>query len=302
MKIHPKYIPALLLLCWTAIAQAQQPFLIAQVDRGIVAQTSVRPGWIPVRLVFGYQDQSYTARLQVNSEEFNRYTQQMARRQRPNNLIARLRLAQNGTKNIGALVVALKRAAPNQSAETLATFALAFVQSLPYKLDALTTPYDEAWRAPLQTLVDREIDCEDSAILYSSLLSGLGFNNALVIVPGHMLGAVEGPFTGAFLQHEGKKYYLAETTGLGWPIGKPADEYKGSTALILPMSAIGQTSATPSTQQVAGPSPVEPSSSGGLLLLLLFLSASLLFAWYWMNNHSVRQTDGYDDEDDFYKD
>jgi len=288
------------------MAQAQQPFLIAQVDRGIVAQTSVRPGWLPVRLVFGYQGESYTARLQVNSEEFNRYTQQMAHRQRPGNLITRLQLAQNGTKEIAPLVVALKRAAPNQSAETLATFALAFVQSLPYKLDALTTPYDEAWRAPLQTLVDREIDCEDSSILYSSLLSGLGLNNALVIVPGHMLTAVEGPFSGAFLHHEGKKYYLAETTGLGWPIGKPPDEYKGSTALILPVSAIGQSSATPSTQPLPqdGPSPVGPnaSSSGGLLLFLLFLGASLLFVWYWINNHAVRQRDSYDDEDDFYKD
>lgn len=299
----------LLLLCWTGVAQSSGQSLIAQVDRGIVPQTSVRPGWLPVRILFEYQGDIYTARLQVNSEEFNRYTQQMARRERPSDLIARLLLAQEGVKEIAPLVAALRRVAPNQRPENMATFALAFVQSLPYKLDALTTPYDEAWRAPLQTLVDLEIDCEDSSILYSSLLLGLGINNALVIVPGHMLTAVEGPFSGASLSHEGKKYYLAETTGLGWPIGKPPD-YKTSKVLMLPVSAISQ---PPSTHQLAEDetapqsSNLRPnsSSSGGLSLLLLvfvIIGASLFFGWYW--SQAAPHGNSYDDdlEDDPYDD
>jgi hypothetical protein len=85
--------------------------------------------------------------------------------------------------------------------------------------------------------VDREIDCEDSSILYSSILSGLGIQNALILIPNHMFTAVTGNFSGAFLPYQGKKYYIAETTGLGWKIGEAPNNYKNTQAQILPISA-----------------------------------------------------------------
>jgi hypothetical protein len=302
----------LLLFCWIGVAQSSGQFLIAQVDRGIVPQTSVRSGWLPVRLVFEYHGSNYTVRLQVKSKEFNRYTQEMARSPRPSNLVARLKLAQKGAKDIAPLTAALKRAAPNRSKEKLAAFALSFVQSLPYKNDALTTPYDEAWRAPLQTLVDREIDCEDSSILYSSLLLGFGINNALVIVPGHMLAAVSGNFSGDYLRHQGKKYYFAETTDTGWIIGKSPKNY--SSAKILPVSAMSQSSPSPSVHSLNNggeSSTVEPkpSSSNGLPIFLfsfLIIGTGLFMVWKWWDEQKpVHDPDSsWDDDfdDDPYKD
>jgi hypothetical protein len=301
----------LLSFCWIGTVQGTEPFLIAQVDRGIVPQTFVLSGWLPVRLAFEYQGSSYTVRLQIKSEKFNRYTQQMARRPRPNNLVARSQLVEKGAKEIAPLTAAMKRAAPDQQPKTLASFALAFVQSLPYKFDALTTPFDDAWRAPLQTLIDREIDCEDSSILYSSLLSGLGINNALIIVPNHMLVGVEGQFSGAFLRHDRKKYYLAETTGTGWPIGNAPEQYENATALLLPVQLQYSTPSThilPSDNGTSPPSGQSPSSNKIHLLLLMFfiIGTSLFLVWVWLKDHKPlsRPTHWHSDDfdDDPYKD
>ncbi|HAI69671.1 MAG TPA: hypothetical protein DCM38_09590 [Gammaproteobacteria bacterium] len=303
------------LLLWCHTAQGNPLALIAEVDRGIVPQTAVRGGWLPIRLVFAYQGLNYTVRLQVNSEVFNRYSQEMARRPRPDDLLSRLQLAEQGTSDLASLISSLKLAAPNQGPETLAAFALTFVQSLPYKLDALTTPFDDAWRTPLQTLVDQEIDCEDSSILYSSLLSGLGINNGLILVPGHILTGVEGPFSGDFLGHAGQKYYLAETTGLGWMIGKSPPEYQDAMAQFLPISAIKQPFITPAIQPLSAneplPSSVKSPSSGpmpiGLLLIVGLILIGIL-AWIGLNDHhwlsqpSAQHRDKEILEEDPYKD
>jgi len=303
-------ISIILSFCWIETAQSNGQFLIAQVDKGIVPQTSVRSGWLPVRLAFEYQGSSYTVRLQIKSEEFNRYTQQMTRIPRPNNLVARSQLAEKGAKDLAKLTIALKQAAPNQQPETLASFTLAFVQSLPYKIDALTTPFDEAWRAPLQTLVDREIDCEDSSILYSSLLSGLGINNALIIFPSHMLVGVEGTFSGAFLRQDRKKYYFAETTGTGWAIGKTPDNYKNVTAQLLPIQSVTVSNHTLPSGNASSSAqlPHSPSDNKNHILLLVFfiLSASLLLIWAWLKDKPLgspaRRRNRDDFDDDPYKD
>lgn len=54
-----------------------------------------------------------------------------------------------------------------------ASFVLAFVQSLRYTPDILTG-YDEYPRFPVETLVDDGGDCEDTAILYATLIRIIG--------------------------------------------------------------------------------------------------------------------------------
>lgn len=306
--MYYKLFSIIILLCLSSTIQSSEQFLIAQVNQGIVSQTTVRPGWLPVRIVFEFQSNSYTARMQINSKEYNRYSKQMASKPRPTNLDTRLKLAQKGSKIIAPLIVSLRAASPNQDAETLAKFALAFVQSLPYKFDVLTTPYDDAWRAPLQTLVDREIDCEDSSILYSSILSGLGIQNALVLVPSHMFTAVTGNFSGIFLPYKGKKYYVAETTGLGWKIGEAPNNYKNIQAQILPISALKQSSAQASSHQFINQDnslSKTTDSSKTLIFIILFMiiATSLFLGWKWLNeNKSLSNTDDDKWDDDFYDD
>lgn len=124
------------------------------------------------------------------------------------------------------------------SSDQTLSLALAFVQSLPYTSDRVTTGFDEYSRYPLETLVDGGGDCEDSAILYASLVQAMGYGAVLINPPGHVaVGVAVGPeVSGASYQYNGTRYVYAETTGDGWTIGEIPDEFVGVTANILDLT------------------------------------------------------------------
>lgn len=100
-------------------------------------------------------------------------------------------------------------------------FVLSFVQSLPYTEDDVTTGGNEYPRYPLETLYEDGGDCEDTSILFSSILRQMNYDNCLVVLPGHMMTAVWGHdgYQGSYFTKNDKKYYFCETTGDGWKMG-----------------------------------------------------------------------------------
>ena len=116
-------------------------------------------------------------------------------------------------------------------------FAAAFVQSLPYTVDSVTTPYDEYPRYPLETLKDNGGDCEDTSILLASIVDKMGYGTVLIRFPTHIGVGVKGGenIPGDYWEYEGNKYYYIETTGENWGIGKLPEEYKNTPAFIHPM-------------------------------------------------------------------
>ena len=61
-------------------------------------------------------------------------------------------------------------------------FVLSFVQNLPYTSDLVTTGYDNYPRYPVETVVDKGGDCEDSSILFASIVRELGYSVALILL------------------------------------------------------------------------------------------------------------------------
>jgi len=114
-------------------------------------------------------------------------------------------------------------------------FAAAFVQSLPYTVDSVTTGYDEYPRYPIETLVDGGGDCEDTSILLASLIDKLGYGGVLIELPNHLGVGVKGGdnIYGSYWLYEGNKYYYIETTGENWEIGDLPPEYEGNSASIF---------------------------------------------------------------------
>ena len=114
------------------------------------------------------------------------------------------------------------------------SFAVSFVQSLPYTSDSVTTPYDEYPRYPLETLVENGGDCEDTSILMAAILHEMDYGVVLLSPPGHMAVGVLGGegIDGTYLEHNGGKYYYLETTGQGWAIGELPPEYEGKDASV----------------------------------------------------------------------
>lgn len=114
---------------------------------------------------------------------------------------------------------------------------IAFVQSLPYTSDSVTTGYDEYPRYPIETLVDNGGDCEDTALLTAGLLREMGYGVVLLALPGHMAVGVKGGqgISGTYYMNNDVKYYYLETTGSGWKIGMIPDAHKNSKARIIPL-------------------------------------------------------------------
>lgn len=112
---------------------------------------------------------------------------------------------------------------------------IAFVQSLPYATDDVSTPFDEYPRYPLETLVDGGGDCEDTSILASTLLDAMDYGVVLVNLPEHVAVGVAAEAYGTYWVHEGTKYFYVETTGEGWGLGQLPEEFEGEPAYIYPI-------------------------------------------------------------------
>ena len=116
-------------------------------------------------------------------------------------------------------------------------FAASFVQSLPYTADSITTPYDEYPRYPIETIVDKGGDCEDTSILLASIIDKMGYGVVLIELTDHCAVGLKGGenIYGTYWEYEGSKYYYIETTAEGWGIGQLPEEYENSSAAIYPM-------------------------------------------------------------------
>jgi len=143
---------------------------------------------------------------------------------------------------IDLLVEKIKKAAQQEGYTEFQNveFAAAFVQSLPYTADSVTTPFDEYPRYPIETLVDNGGDCEDTSILLASIIDKLGYGTVLIMLPNHVGVGVKGGenIYGSYYEYKGNKYYYIETTGEGWKIGKLPDAYKGTKATIRPLVSV----------------------------------------------------------------
>jgi PKD repeat protein len=111
-------------------------------------------------------------------------------------------------------------------------FALQFVEAaIPYRFDTNDWAMDEWPRYPVETLVEGMGDCEDTAILFSSIVRPYVQDVHLIILPGHCAAAVpvdwayieQANFSIGYYQYNGLYYVMVETTGDppdGWRIGE----------------------------------------------------------------------------------
>lgn len=100
-------------------------------------------------------------------------------------------------------------------------------------------------RYPLETLVERNGDCEDFCILAAALMKSIGIDVALIYLPkgdnknAHMALGICGNYSGTYYEFKEKRYYFSEATGpewlkgpSPWRIGQMPDKYKKIKANI----------------------------------------------------------------------
>jgi hypothetical protein len=168
------------------------------------------------------------------------------------------------------------------------SFVLAFVQSLPYTSDSVTSGYDEYPRFPLETLVDNGGDCEDTSILFASLTLIMGYGTVYINPPDHYaVGVLGDNLAGAYYTNNDKTYYYCETTGDGWKIGEIPNQYKNTEAYIYEINENQQY--IPETHSLS-PSP-SPSSSPEipefpLILILVLVITGTFTVLIFRKNHN----------------
>lgn len=119
------------------------------------------------------------------------------------------------------------------SARDVVDHVMVFVQTLTYAADEVGTGFDEYPKYPVETLVDRGGDCEDTSVLLASLLEALGYDTVLLALydANHMaLGVASGDFSGYGYEFDGQRYYYVETTAPGWRVGEVPPEIEGVPA------------------------------------------------------------------------
>ncbi len=129
-------------------------------------------------------------------------------------------------------------------------FTAAFVQSFVYDTDINTASCREYVRFPMETLVEKRGDCEDTAILLASLLHSLDVRVAFFYFPKTALGIPHvglgvGGLNDAYGTHwelYGDRYYYIETTETGLKIGAIPSEWTrvDPEIIAVPTTAIGQ--------------------------------------------------------------
>ena len=115
-------------------------------------------------------------------------------------------------------------------------FVLAFVQSIPYKTDNESTPYQDYPRFPVETLVDDVGDCKSHSILFATLMLILGDGAVFVNPPDHLAVGVLGiNLQGTYVACNDQTYYYCETTGPGFTIGELPQQFTGQTVNVYPI-------------------------------------------------------------------
>ena len=203
------------------------------------------PGTIERGYSWKFENQNYTALIAIDTKWYNKIRSYKREGQ---DLWSSFYLyiplmVREGTNALQDLVRGFNQVMPSKwSVDRKVNFVLAFVHALPYTED-ITTGYNDYHKYATETLAEGGGDCEDTSILFASILSGLDFEVALISLPRHLAIGVKGNFRGAFLPYGNNKYYYCETTGAAdWRLGVLPPDYKGKIYQIMPIA----------------PTPVEP--------------------------------------------
>ncbi len=103
-------------------------------------------------------------------------------------------------------------------------FVLSFVQQvIRYEAEKEKCP-----KYPVEALVNGTGDCEDFLILGASILKVIGYDVALLFMPGHCTLGVPGVagILSTWVEHDGRRYYYCEMRARGWAIGKLPGKYE----------------------------------------------------------------------------
>ena len=174
--------------------KADDALIEAEIFREIAPQRRLNIPGLQRSYSWEFENKFYTALIVIDEQWYNRIRNQKKRRMYNHRHFPPM--VDKGTKALRELIDEFKEVMPKDwKEERRVNFVLAFVQAIPYTYDK-TTGYDEFYKYATETLAEGQGDCEDTSILFAAILSGLGFESALLNLPEHLAVGVKGTFQG----------------------------------------------------------------------------------------------------------
>ncbi len=153
----------------------------------------------------------------------------------------RIAFAEHSSSGIRSLASALGTVTYGMTDNERADCVLKFVQRCTeYEYDDDYAGEEEYWKFPMETIIQRSGDCEDTSLLYCALMRELGYATVLLIYDdydeGHAASGVALDYVkdGVYYTKAGKKFYYCETTSDSMMVGDCPDEYDSATVLLIP--------------------------------------------------------------------
>jgi hypothetical protein len=182
---------------------------------------------------WSYGDYNYKTEAAIHDDWFNYYKAKKPR--------ANVRSVEYVTYNdpfIKAISNEISKVATDRNNPCKTCFATAFVHSISY-IDDKYTGYDEYPRYPVETIMQKTGDCEDTSYLTASILEAMNIDTVLILLPGHMAVGVwvDCNNSGTYYKLNDKCYYYIETTGgKDWTIGEipPDAPHTPATLIKIP--------------------------------------------------------------------
>ena len=192
---------------------------------------------------WNFNKKNWEISIEIPVKTYNDYANSSVNR-RPQNQDhpseAMARFVTSDEKVIRDLAIELKILANSERYNSIETinFILSFVQkNVNYVGDNVTKGQDEYWRFPVETLVEKQGDCEDSSVLFASIMDMLGYDVALLFYTwekddeliGHLAVGIHllGDYGHYEKDDDGKKYFYCETaTNTFYELGRLPPEIK----------------------------------------------------------------------------
>lgn len=209
----------ILALLWllASLASAQESPIFCLITKGNHNMRATQDGWVLRVFRFTHRAEVYSVAFAVPVEYLNTLAQ--FDQDDRDNLAVMAMAAGLECVPISQEVARIAREERFGQAET-AAFALALCQSLPYSTDASSLGVDEFYRLPSESVVDTEVDCEDTSLLLGGILDGMGIPYVFLTPPGHLAVGIQGRHRGWHVENGGRRFYYAETTGAGFRVGQ----------------------------------------------------------------------------------
>ena len=210
-------------------------------DDRVPQYSGANPQWEQLRFEWVTQDGAGSAWMTLNLDvEMYRYYRNLGRYMGVENLPKYINEA-NNQKVVQNVVAALRDVAEDlhYNDAAVAREIAKFVQDcIEYQYDSDTTGEDEYPRYPIETIYERQGDCEDTSILMAALLKEWGYEVGFLHLPGHIavaLRTADNYSSGDYYEINGHRYLYIESTGSGWNIGDIPDDCKGVGAQFYPI-------------------------------------------------------------------